>query len=79
MKRTIIVLLSLTAALGTATLAATLKIRSATEKVIPLKSKKFEFTPGETSVKKSVVVVLELTSEDRTRGVNLPISACGLK
>jgi cytochrome c oxidase subunit II len=72
MKRTIIVLLALTAALGAAKLAATLEISSATEKVIRLKAKKFEFTPGEITVKKGEPVVLELTSEDRTHGFNLP-------
>ena len=72
MKRTIIVLLALTAALGTAKLAAALKISSATEKVIRLKAKNFEFTPGEITVKKGEPVVLELTSEDRTHGFNLP-------
>lgn len=72
MKRTIIVLLALSAALGTATLAAALKIRPATEKVIRLKAKKFDFTPGEVTVKKGEPVELELTSEDRTHGFNLP-------
>lgn len=72
MIRTIIFLLALTAALGTATLAAALKISSATEKVIPLKAKNFDFTPVEITVKRGETVVLELTSEDRMHGFNLP-------
>ncbi|MGE0130835.1 MAG: cupredoxin domain-containing protein [Blastocatellales bacterium] len=72
MKRTIILLMALTSALGTATLAAALKISSATEKVIRLKAKNFEFTPGEITVSKGEPVILELTSEDRAHGFNLP-------
>jgi len=72
MKRTIIFLMALTAALGTATLAAALKISSATEKVIRLKAKKFEFTPGVITVKKGEPLVLDLTSADRTPGFNRP-------
>ena len=72
MKRTIIFLMALTAALGTAALAAALKISSATEKVIRLKVKKFEFTPGVITVKKGEPLVLDLTSENRTPGFNRP-------
>ncbi len=72
MNRTIILLMALTAALGTATLASALKIAPATETVIQLKAKNFEFTPGEITVKKGAPVILELTSEDRAHGFNLP-------
>jgi len=72
MQRTIIFLMALTAALGTATLGAILKSRSATEKVISVKAKKFEFVPSEIILKKGEPVVLEMTSEDTTHGFNLP-------
>jgi len=72
MKRTIIFMLALTTAFGAATLAAVLKTSSATEKVIRVKAKKFEFSPGEIIIKKGEPVTLELTSEDRTHGFNLP-------
>jgi cytochrome c oxidase subunit 2 len=42
------------------------------EQVISIKAKKYEFTPGTITVKKGVPVVLELTSEDRLHGFNLP-------
>jgi cytochrome c oxidase subunit 2 len=42
------------------------------EQVISIKAKKFEFTPGTITVKKGVPVVLELSSEDRVHGFNLP-------
>ena len=35
-------------------------------------AKKFEFTPSEITIKKGETIVLELTSEDRTHGFNLP-------
>src|SRR5262245_13976737 len=72
MNRTIILLIALTAALGTATLAAALKSSSATENAIRVRAKKFEFTPGEITVRKGEPVVLELTSEDRAHGFYLP-------
>jgi len=72
MKRTIIFLMALTAALGTVKLASALRLGPATEKVIRITAKKFEFAPGEITVRKGEPVVLELTSEDRTHGFNLP-------
>jgi cytochrome c oxidase subunit II len=72
MKRTIILLTALTAALGTVTLPSAPRAGSATEKVIRITAKKFEFAPGEVTVRKGEPVVLELTSEDRTHGFNLP-------
>jgi len=71
MKRTIILLIALAAALGSATLTRALKVAPATEKVIRLKAKNFEFTPDKITVKKGEPVVLELTSEDRAHGFNL--------
>ena len=41
-------------------------------KVVKLTAKKFDFTPGEVTVKKGVPVALELTSADRVHGFNLP-------
>ena len=72
MKRTIILLIALVAALGSATLTRALMVAPATEKVIRLKANNFEFTPGKITVKKGEPVVLELTSEDRAHGFNLP-------
>lgn len=42
------------------------------EQVISVKAKTFEFAPSTITVKKGVPVVLELTSEDRVHGFNLP-------
>jgi len=72
MNRIIILLMALTAALGTASLAAALRAGSATEKVIRVTAKKFEFTPNEITVKKGEPLVLELTSTDRGHGFYLP-------
>jgi cytochrome c oxidase subunit 2 len=47
-------------------------VGSPEERVIAIKAKKFEFTPSVINVKKGVPVVLELTSEDRVHGFNLP-------
>jgi cytochrome c oxidase subunit II len=41
-------------------------------RVIKLTAKKFDFTPGEITVKKGEPVILELTSADRVHGFNLP-------
>ncbi|MBO0724068.1 MAG: cupredoxin domain-containing protein [Blastocatellia bacterium] len=72
MNRTIILLMALTTALGIVTLAAALRTGSAAEKVFRITAKKFEFAPIEITVRKGEPVVLELTSEDRTHGFNLP-------
>ena len=48
------------------------EIGSANEKVIQVTAKKFEFNPGEITVKKGVPLVLEVTSQDRMHGFNLP-------
>jgi len=41
------------------------------EKVIHITAKKFEFTPGEITVKKGEPVVIEITSEDVKHGFSL--------
>jgi len=41
-------------------------------KVIKITAKKFDFTPGEITVKNGVPVALELTSSDRVHGFSLP-------
>ena len=41
-------------------------------KVVKLTAKKFDFTPGEITVKKGAPVALELTSSDRVHGFSLP-------
>lgn len=65
-------LIALVAAPESATLTRALMVAPETEKVIRLKAKNFEFTPGKITVKKGEPVVLELTSEDRAHGFNLP-------
>jgi cytochrome c oxidase subunit 2 len=72
MNRTIVLLLTLTAALGAATLAAAAKHGPPSEKVIQVTAKNFEFSPGEITVKKGEPLVLELTSADRNHGFYLP-------
>jgi cytochrome c oxidase subunit 2 len=72
MNRKIILLMALTAALRTVTLAAALRAGSATEKVIRVTTKKFEFSPSQITVKKGEPLVLELTSTDRGHGFYLP-------
>jgi cytochrome c oxidase subunit 2 len=72
MGRTTILMLGLAGAVVVASLAVALKTGSTTEKVIRVTAKKFEFSPGEITVKKGVPVVLELTSSDRTHGFKLP-------
>ena len=42
------------------------------EKVIHLTAKRFEFTPGEITVKKGEPVVIEIKSEDVKHGFSLP-------
>ena len=41
-------------------------------RVVPIKVKRFEYTPKEVKLKKGVPVVLELTSLDVPHGFNLP-------
>src|SRR5215813_2447292 len=44
----------------------------AVDKTIQIAAKKFEFTPGEITVKKGEPVVLEIKSEDVKHGFSLP-------
>ena len=46
--------------------------RGAEPRVVKISAKRFAFTPSEVHVKKGETVVLELTSEDRVHGFNLP-------
>lgn len=46
--------------------------RGAELRVVKISAKRFEFTPSEVRVKKGETVVLELTSQDRVHGFNLP-------
>jgi heme/copper-type cytochrome/quinol oxidase subunit 2 len=48
---------------------------SASEQVIKITAKKFEYSPKEITLKKGVPVVLELTSLDRLHGFNCPALA----
>jgi len=42
------------------------------EKVVRITAKRFNYTPGEVTLKKGVPVVLEFTSQDILMGFNLP-------
>jgi cytochrome c oxidase subunit II len=42
------------------------------EKVIRIDAKRFDYTPGELTLKKGEAVILELTSQDVLMGFNLP-------
>jgi cytochrome c oxidase subunit 2 len=72
MKRAIVLMLGLSGALGVATLAAALKSGSTAGRVIQVTAKKFDFSPGEITLKKGEPVILELTSLDREHGFYLP-------
>src|SRR6516162_9745383 len=45
---------------------------STPEQVIKIRATKFEFMPNQITLRKDVPVVLELTSEDRLHGFNIP-------
>lgn len=59
-------------ALALAVLLASAAGRGAEPRVVKISAKRFSFTPAEVHVKKGETVVLELTSEDRVHGFNLP-------
>jgi cytochrome c oxidase subunit II len=59
------------AALGLASLA-TYVAAQPKEKVIRIEAKRFDYTPGELTLKKGQPVILELTSRDVMMGFNLP-------
>jgi cytochrome c oxidase subunit II len=46
--------------------------RGAEPRIVKISAKRFSFTPSEVHLKKGETVVLELTSEDRVHGFNLP-------
>ena len=58
-------------ALGLSTLAA-VAVAQPQERIIKVVARKFDFTPGEIHLKKSVPVVLELTTLDVVMGFNAP-------
>lgn len=55
-----------------AAIASTIEAARPAEKVIHITAKKFEFTPGEITLKKGEPVVLEIKSEDVKHGFSLP-------
>jgi cytochrome c oxidase subunit II len=62
------------AALGLASIATYVAAQPAQpkEKVIRIDAKRFDYTPGELTLKKGEPVILELTSRDVLMGFNLP-------
>ena len=63
--------LILAAALGAMSFIATASVRvsaDAAPRVIEIKAKKFEFSPGQLALRKGETVTLHLTSLDRTHG-----------
>ena len=47
-------------------------VRGAEPRVVRISAKRFSYTPSEIRVKKGETVVLELRSEDRVHGFNVP-------
>jgi cytochrome c oxidase subunit II len=60
------------AAFGAVVYSAIVEAAQPAEKVIHIVAKKFEFTPGEITVKKGEPVALEIKSEDVRHGFSLP-------
>ena len=60
------------AALALALLATAPRGRAGEARVVRIVAKKFSYTPSEIRLKKGEPVVLELVSEDRIHGFNLP-------
>src|SRR5262244_1996663 len=62
------------AALGLASIASYVAAQPAQPKakVVRIDAKRFDYTPGEVTLKKGEAVILELTSSDVLRGFNLP-------
>lgn len=60
------------AALALAVLLSAAAGHGAAPRVVKISAKRFEFTPSEVRIKQGETVVLELTSEDRVHGFNLP-------
>jgi len=59
-------------AIGAAICTAIVAAARPTEKVIHITAKKFEFVPGEITLKKGEPVALEIKSEDLEHGFSLP-------
>ncbi|HXG94175.1 MAG TPA: cupredoxin domain-containing protein [Blastocatellia bacterium] len=72
MKRIIALTLIAFAAFGIIMFTAAFGASAPTEQVIRVTAKKFEFSPGEITVKKGEPVLLELTAEDVRHGFSLP-------
>ena len=72
MKRIMILVLAMTTGLGALAYTTHSATRADDVQVIRVTAKKFDFTPGEITVKKGVPVALELTSSDRVHGFSLP-------
>jgi cytochrome c oxidase subunit II len=70
MKKRFTLMLVILTALGT--MGSAVKAARPAEKVIQVTAKKFEFTPGNITVKKGETGVLEIKSEDVKHGFNLP-------
>jgi len=62
------------AALGVASIATYVAAQPAQpkEKIIRIDAKRFDYTPGQLTLKKGEAVILELTSSDVLMGFNLP-------
>jgi cytochrome c oxidase subunit II len=71
MKKSIALLIVIAAA-GAAARAAMVAGAPPAEKVIHITAKKFEFVPGEITLKKGEPVALEIKSEDVKHGFSLP-------
>jgi cytochrome c oxidase subunit 2 len=41
-------------------------------KIVKISARRFEYSPHEITLKKGVPVVLQLTTEDRSHGINIP-------
>ena len=70
-RRSVLSLAVVAIALATGS-AATYVLAQPAEKVIRIEAKRFDYTPGELTLKKGEPVVLELTSRDVLMGFNLP-------
>lgn len=72
MKKRFTQTIVLLAAVAAISFAFSVKAARPVEKVIHLTAKKFDFTPGEITVKKGEPVMLEIKSTDVKHGFSLP-------
>ena len=63
---------AITAAICAQLIAGCLPCLAEGETVVKISAKKYEYTPNEIVLKKGVPVILQLTSEDRHHGFNIP-------